>query len=384
MSMEQIREREREPGWAGAPKFSKWDAARQEWTELQFRDDPVVRAGDIPFENTPMGRIRFYVNRHIYPERATQDWHCFVMDVQKQTGKHIHQGGLVIYVIEGEGYTIIDGEREDWKAGDLLLLPVQPGGVEHQFFNKNPDAGCKWIAAIHIPMFNQLGSEFTQKDVAPVYEGQASVQRFDPQSAVVGTSAANVDDEAPDADEALGADATAVEVFKTGEARRDALAERNLYQELMKLRNQQRHWMRDGLTVVSGDDLPWEVNPWGTMRWYMHPLIHDTCIRTHIVYEQKIVPESRSGKMRHQGNALLYVLSGSGYTVIDGQRHDWGPEDLIQLPARTHGITFQHFNTSGDEARLLGFELNTTGMVGVDRGCGLVNLEPAPEWASAT
>src|SRR5439155_811034 len=76
------------------------------------------------------------------------DWNVFVQDIRVHSGKHRHQGGLVIYIMEGEGYSVVDGERHDWEAGDLLLLPVKKGGVEHQHFNKDDAHPAKWIAFI--------------------------------------------------------------------------------------------------------------------------------------------------------------------------------------------------------------------------------------------
>ena len=67
----------------------------------------------------------------ITPEAVLDDWNIFVQDIKVHSGKHRHQGGLVIYIIEGEGWSEVDGERHDWEAGDLLLLPLKPGGVEH-------------------------------------------------------------------------------------------------------------------------------------------------------------------------------------------------------------------------------------------------------------
>ena len=42
----------------------------------------------------------------------------------------------LLYVLEGEGYDIHDGERYEWSAGDLVL--VTPGCV-HQHFNALED-----------------------------------------------------------------------------------------------------------------------------------------------------------------------------------------------------------------------------------------------------
>jgi quercetin dioxygenase-like cupin family protein len=361
-----------------SPMFSSWDTARLKFTQHQFNDDPIVHGADAPYEATPMGGAWYYLNGHIFPDRALTDWHTFVMNMPDGTGKHIHQGGVAIYVLEGRGSVVIDGEREDWKAGDLLLLPVRPGGVEHQFFNTDEGKPCRWLAVVHIPMFNQLGSEFTQQDYAAIYgQGVHTVATLDRPIDEEHASASR-----QDGDLSLP---EPIAVFQNGPERRDVLASRNLFADLIRLRDVQRAgWRSRGLRVIAGEYLPWETNPWGVMRWYMHPSLYDTSVRTHIVYEQKIPAGSRTGQIRHQGNSLVYVLEGQGSTVIDGVEHEWRAGDMIQLPARPKGIVFRHHNSSSEQdARLLGFELNTTDMLGVDRGSGLVVLDPAPEAAGS-
>ena len=32
-------------------------------------------------------------------------------------------------MIDGTGYSIVDGERVDWEKGDLVLLPLRPDGA---------------------------------------------------------------------------------------------------------------------------------------------------------------------------------------------------------------------------------------------------------------
>jgi gentisate 1,2-dioxygenase len=96
----------------------------------------------------------------------------FSHDLKTQSGKHRHQGGLVIYVITGKGYSVVDGERVDWQAGDLLLLPIKPGGVEHQHFNLQPGADCRWIAFSYMPFFDHVASEFTQTENSPLFKAE--------------------------------------------------------------------------------------------------------------------------------------------------------------------------------------------------------------------
>jgi len=76
----------------------------------------------------------------------------------------------VDYVLEGEGYSVVEGERHDWQAGDLLLLPVTQGGVEHQHFNTDPEQPAEWIAFIYWPFFDHGGCEIIQIESSPLYE----------------------------------------------------------------------------------------------------------------------------------------------------------------------------------------------------------------------
>ena len=59
-------------------------------------------------------------------------------------------------MVEGVGHTVVNGERHDWSAGDLLMLPMLPGGVEHQHFNAVEGQECHWIAFIWLPFWDAL------------------------------------------------------------------------------------------------------------------------------------------------------------------------------------------------------------------------------------
>lgn len=133
----------------------------------------VLRGSEIRWEQSRQSKLKWYLNSQEDSEdlsatSALQDWDVFVHEVHSP-GMHRHQGGVVIYVVDGEGYTIIDDEKVDWRTGDLLLLPVKPGGVNHQHFNTDPDKPSTWIAFIYRPMHNALGSYVEQVSVSPDY-----------------------------------------------------------------------------------------------------------------------------------------------------------------------------------------------------------------------
>jgi hypothetical protein len=133
----------------------------------------LIRAEDRPWQQGRQGRLKFYLNRSAYQDTALKDWSVFINDIRVHSGKHRHQGGLAIYVLEGEGYTVVDGQRYDWEAGDLLLLPIKPGGCEHQHFNKDPDRPARWLALIDKALHDEVASYIEQRENSPDYRPQA-------------------------------------------------------------------------------------------------------------------------------------------------------------------------------------------------------------------
>jgi gentisate 1,2-dioxygenase len=153
------------------------------------------------------------------------------------------------------------------------------------------------------------------------------------------------------------------------------------YQELIELRDKERARIAAASVCVKGSELPWEINPQGMMKWYMHPNIDSTAHKFVMFYSQEIRPGSSSGKQRCQGGVVFVVVEGAGFTVIDEQRYDWKKGDLFQLPIKPDGVVFQHFNASDNAAALLlAAEPNLVAATGVDRACGFEQLEEAPEY----
>src|SRR5262245_13987428 len=133
-NVERVRVREREPG----PQ-NTYEAVYQYLVDLRersFKGAIVIDGESRPWEPSRQGVYRFFQMRETdNGTTALRNWDIFISNVRKHSGRHVHQGGLVIFVLEGEGYSIVDGERVDWEAGDLILLPTKPDGVEHQHFN---------------------------------------------------------------------------------------------------------------------------------------------------------------------------------------------------------------------------------------------------------
>jgi uncharacterized RmlC-like cupin family protein len=135
----------------------------------------VIKGDELPWQQSRQGRSKYYL--HIDAEDvAVRDWMCFRKEVLTESGAHTHQGGLVIYVLRGHGYSIFDGERLEWKVGDLLVLPVKPGGVEHQHFNLDPSGSSEWIAFVYLPFLHATGSMLTQVKEQTGWDAQEDSQ----------------------------------------------------------------------------------------------------------------------------------------------------------------------------------------------------------------
>lgn len=169
MSSMRERLREREPE---APDTYDLFLDKQQQRLRRAKTGRIVMSRDqLPQEQGRQGMLRFYLNSqedstHATAQSAIQDWDVFVHEIHTHSGAHRHQGGLVIYVVRGQGYTVVDGVRVDWKAGDVLLLPVKAGGVEHQHFNVSAEP-AEWVAFIYRPMHDAIGSYVEQVTESP-------------------------------------------------------------------------------------------------------------------------------------------------------------------------------------------------------------------------
>jgi mannose-6-phosphate isomerase-like protein (cupin superfamily) len=164
------RTRERERGTIPETPYEIFIRSRREFLERQETGQVVVKPSDREFYITRQGRLMYHLNPEIHKNTPLQDWRVFSHDLKTQSGKHRHQGGLVIYVLEGKGYSIVEGERKDWEKGDLVLLPMKPGGVEHQHFNSDPAKPAIWAAFINIPIQEYLASDLKQEEVSPDFK----------------------------------------------------------------------------------------------------------------------------------------------------------------------------------------------------------------------
>ena len=333
---------------------------RADWLEKQRTGKLLVRSNERDFEASRQGLLKRYVTFEFTPEVASINWSVFLNAVQQHSGRHKHQGGLVLFVIEGSGSTDIDGTRYAWTGGDLITLPIRPGGIEHQHFNDNSGRPCRWVAFYYKPFEDWVCHTMTHIQDHNAAPGEPTV--------------------------APGAVASAAARLQLLDFQyQQATTQQNLYDALIQIRDAQRELRGPAGCIRGGADLPWEVNRHGIMRWYLHPLFLFTALRNFSAYLQCIPAGSRSGAQKHPGDKVFFYLRGKGHTVVDGTRYDWGAEDLLVLPIRPDGVTYQHFNDDANApAFLFACEPNLTFLFDLDRGSAFEELEDAPEFHDET
>lgn len=76
------------------------------------------------------------------------------LDPGQASRKHRHTYETILYALEGEGLSEIDGVRVDWVAGDAVYIPVW---AWHQHRNRSATAPCRYLACENAPMLQNLG-----------------------------------------------------------------------------------------------------------------------------------------------------------------------------------------------------------------------------------
>ena len=304
-------------------------ALRDRQRALRAESPFVVRGADLPWETNPQGIMKWYL--HPATERSCHK--ALIFSVQKipprsRSGKQHHQGGVVHYVAQGKGRTVINDVAYEWEAGDLVQLPLLPEGVTYQHFNDDNSSDAVLTACLPNltePLGVDRGAGLFQLEAAPEFTGAFESE---------------ADDFA-----ALRAK-LAAESGKGIEVKVDApqtTYDRN-YARTQEI--QQRS--RTGKVVIRRDDRQEEMTRQGRLRYYLNrTVLHDTALKDWNVFTHEL--RTRSGKHRHQGGLVLYVIEGKGYTICDGQRLDWERGDLILLPIQPGGVEHQHFNLNGDK-----------------------------------
>lgn len=164
---EQVREKEAEI--VGGKHYEQKMKHYSDIIERGRTGKKVVHGKDIPWRLSRQAITKHYCDYDLLDNCLTY-FNFFVHEIRTHSGKHVHQGGIVIFVLKGQGKTVVDGVDYNWSEGDLILLPIKKGGVEHQHFNKD-DKPSRWLAMLNNPLADLLGNFLQQKENHPNWKG---------------------------------------------------------------------------------------------------------------------------------------------------------------------------------------------------------------------
>lgn len=128
-----------------------WDellALRDRQREQRRNGLQVIKEKELPLEKNSQGLMRWY----LHPEITDTVLSTFLFFQQEippgsRSGRLKFQGGQVILILEGRGFTLVDGVKHSWQAGDVVNLPLRSDGIIIQHFNTDPEVTAKFVAA---------------------------------------------------------------------------------------------------------------------------------------------------------------------------------------------------------------------------------------------
>ncbi len=319
----------------------------------------LFRGQELPWRLTRLGYGKTYCSHLNWPEMGAPGWgiHCQSMQHYRR-GKHTHQGGgIVIYCLEGRGRTVNNDIAMDWVKGDVEILPVTRTENSHEHFNLDEGKNCRYMAFSFWPFAEAVAKETRQVTDAPDWKGPKREDLYRPK------------------------DFVPQQAYLEGYPIKFDGTPTNLLDDLFLRRNKWRDYMSKARWLVKEKDQPLETNRMGIYRWFLHPSFDDVVFKALVVWIQEIPPGSRSGKQKFQGGRAHFVTEGHGYSMVNGIRYDWGPEDLLIPPIISGGVAVQHFNTdSAQPVKMVCAEPNWYETLGIDMACGFEQLEDCPEW----
>ncbi|MDQ3529084.1 MAG: cupin domain-containing protein [Actinomycetota bacterium] len=250
-----------------------------------------------------------------------------------------------LYVLEGDGTSIQNGEKHEFTAGDVVIVPPY---TEHCLVAG--DAGLRaWVPetrfwhVLGLLWHEHLEPHDMPEGVTATYDADGKWTGYDVAGGMLGLQ--------EDLYVPAGPDPRRAEVFEARRAVRDedSFQGDNWYDELLRQLPRDNQREDDTPRVVHGADCAWEDTRGGRMKFFVTNW-SDVSGQDVDLALYEIPPGGRTGKHRHIAEELLLVLEGSGYEDHDGTRHPFEAGDLICTPPMT---AHQHVNTGNETVRLL-------------------------------
>lgn len=129
---------------------------RDVWEELRDPDNRVIKGSEIPLSASLGPGTHNWGKSYVRPWTGVGQAlsvHINVLAPEGHNRKHGHQNEALMYILEGEGYELHDGEEYKWEAGDMAVIH---GGCVHQHYSVDPENPCKALIIKPKPLYQFL------------------------------------------------------------------------------------------------------------------------------------------------------------------------------------------------------------------------------------
>jgi len=128
-----------------------------------------------------------------------------------------------------------------------------------------------------------------------------------------------------------------------------ALSAEDRYRTLLEFAGKERERWRNSKVIMRKEDLKFERSRQGMTAQVVNPALG---FNVHAIssFIREIPPGKKGGKHRHRMEAIIHILGGRGYSIIDDRKTEWNEGDTLCIPMWS---THQYFNTDPEKpARL--------------------------------
>lgn len=270
-----------------------------------------------PRVGTSTKSLRMWINFEGLGDEAWPGWNLL---------GHRHMIDAVIRILQGRGYSIIDGKKYEWEAGDFISVPTFGW---HRHVNTG-DEPVTYIAGLSSPFSRAIGSGIHEDERYP--EHWVFAQKSEEARTTLIPGGAEVP-----------------ESRSVAEFRGDQGLSAHMYEQQVEFAAAEEKRRRAGRVVVKASELNFGWTRMGKLAYVVDPRLgFNSKVVSTLVAE--IPPGGRSGAHRHLYEEANYILAGEGYSIIEDKRYDWKAGDALCIPMFGW---HQHFNNGSQPVQIL-------------------------------
>jgi gentisate 1,2-dioxygenase len=203
---------------------------------------------------------------------------------------HKHTPSAARIVVEGEGaFTVVDGEKLPMVAGDLILTP---GGAWHDHGHSGTEP-VVWLDALDLPLYVYLEGSYSVE--APIQKPRNRPDTSEIEYVSAGLTPARRRD-APFP--------TTYPMMRYPWARTESALRR--------------------MADLNGSEVA-ELD-------YVNPETGESCLKTMGFTAMMLRPGQTDRPLLRSCSSVFHVVGGQGASMINGQKHEWGPKDTFSAP----------------------------------------------------